>query len=148
MAKRVEDHAKWITKVLHTRHFDEKVTIGDGVLLLEVRTSRRAVDIYSKQTNYHQKFWGEIIFFLALAKPFLYTRRGNDFDQTEMEQVRTTASMCIPYIATMRPDDMNRCICALRRRPSCTAAEAMSMSGGDCERVRSSGTHPRATGNS
>ncbi|CAN6807557.1 unnamed protein product [Brassica oleracea] len=25
-----------------------------------------------------------------------------------MEQVRTTASMCIPYIATMRPDDMNR----------------------------------------
>ncbi|CAN6981322.1 unnamed protein product [Brassica oleracea var. botrytis] len=25
-----------------------------------------------------------------------------------MERVRTTTSMCIPHIATMRPDDMNR----------------------------------------
>ncbi|KAL0845603.1 hypothetical protein Bca101_018849 [Brassica carinata] len=25
-----------------------------------------------------------------------------------MERLRTTASMCIPHIATMRPDDMNR----------------------------------------
>ncbi|CAN6827320.1 unnamed protein product [Brassica oleracea var. botrytis] len=25
-----------------------------------------------------------------------------------MERVRTTALMCIPHIATMRPDDMNR----------------------------------------
>lgn len=28
---------------------DEKVAIGDGVLLLEVRTSRRAVDTASRQ---------------------------------------------------------------------------------------------------
>nr|VDC77252.1 unnamed protein product [Brassica rapa] len=25
-----------------------------------------------------------------------------------MERVRTTASMCIPHIATMQPNDMNR----------------------------------------
>ncbi|KAG2273745.1 hypothetical protein Bca4012_046002 [Brassica carinata] len=32
---------------------------------------------------------------------------GNEFDQTEMKRVMTTASMCTPHIATMRPD-MNR----------------------------------------
>ncbi|KAH0894937.1 hypothetical protein HID58_057366 [Brassica napus] len=56
-----------------------KVALGDGVLLLEVRTSRRAVDTASRQ--------------IIIKK---------------MERVRTTALMCIPHIATMRPDDMNR----------------------------------------
>ncbi|CAH2073229.1 unnamed protein product [Thlaspi arvense] len=81
---------------------DEKIDVfAFGVLLLEIITSRRAVDTASRQS------------IVAWAKPFLEKnsvedivdpRLGKEFDQTEMKRVMLTASMCIHHIATMRPD--------------------------------------------
>ncbi|KAH0940172.1 hypothetical protein HID58_007633, partial [Brassica napus] len=41
------------------------------------------------------------------AKDIVNPWQGKEFDQTEIKQVMTTASMYIHHIATMRPD-MNR----------------------------------------
>ncbi|ESQ41003.1 hypothetical protein EUTSA_v10013425mg [Eutrema salsugineum] len=90
---------------------DEKIDVfAFGVLLLEIITSRRAVDTASRQS------------IVAWAKPFLEKnsvedivdpRLGNEFDPTEMQRVMLTASMCIHHIATMRPD-MTRLVQLLR----------------------------------
>ncbi|CAF1787864.1 hypothetical protein YC2023_120236 [Brassica napus] len=90
---------------------DEKIDVfAFGVLLLEIITSRRAVDTASRQS------------IVAWAKPFLEKnsvedivdpRLGNEFDPTEMKRVMLTASMCIHHIATMRPD-MTRVVQLLR----------------------------------
>ncbi|XP_023635961.1 receptor-like cytosolic serine/threonine-protein kinase RBK1 isoform X2 [Capsella rubella] len=81
---------------------DEKIDVfAFGVLLLEIITSRRAVDTASRQS------------IVAWAKPFLEKnsmedivdpRLGNEFDPTEMQRVMLAASMCIHHIAAMRPD--------------------------------------------
>ncbi|XP_010491725.1 PREDICTED: receptor-like cytosolic serine/threonine-protein kinase RBK1 [Camelina sativa] len=90
---------------------DEKIDVfAFGVLLLEIITSRRAVDTASRQS------------IVAWAKPFLEKnsmedivdpRLGNEFDPTEMQRVMLTASMCIHHIAAMRPD-MTRLVQLLR----------------------------------
>ncbi|XP_048598383.1 receptor-like cytosolic serine/threonine-protein kinase RBK1 isoform X1 [Brassica napus] len=94
---------------------DEKIDVfAFGVLLLEIITSRRAVDTASRQS------------IVAWAKPFLEKnsvedivdpRLGNEFDPTEMKRVMLTASMCIHHIATMRPD-MTRVVQLLRGEDS------------------------------
>ncbi|KAF3524822.1 hypothetical protein F2Q69_00048866 [Brassica cretica] len=43
----------------------------------------------------------------AISEGVLFLELGNEFVQTEMKRVMTTASMCTPHIATMRPE-MNR----------------------------------------
>ncbi|KAG5388465.1 hypothetical protein IGI04_030006 [Brassica rapa subsp. trilocularis] len=100
-------------------------------VLLDIITSRRAVDTASRQSivalvivTYlrlyleSSKVLGDIIVYLyrfgnTHAKPFpdknsvkdmVNPWLGNEFDQTEIKQVMTTASMCIYHIATMRPD--------------------------------------------
>ncbi|CAN8256712.1 unnamed protein product [Cochlearia groenlandica] len=90
---------------------DEKIDVfAFGVLLLEIITSRRAVDTASRQS------------IVAWAKPLLERnhiveivdpRLGSDFDETEMKRVMLTASMCIHHIATMRPN-MTRVVQLLR----------------------------------
>ncbi|KAL1209022.1 Receptor-like cytosolic serine/threonine-protein kinase RBK1 [Cardamine amara subsp. amara] len=90
---------------------DEKIDVfAFGVLLLEIITSRRAVDTASRQS------------LVAWAKPFLEKnsmedildpRLGNEFEPTEMKRVMLTASMCIHHIAAMRPD-MTRLVQLLR----------------------------------
>ncbi|KFK25325.1 hypothetical protein AALP_AA8G098100 [Arabis alpina] len=90
---------------------DEKIDVfAFGVLLLEIITSRRAVDTASRQS------------IVAWAKPFLDKnsvedivdpRLGNEFDRTEMKRVMLTASMCIHHIAKMRPN-MTRLVQLLR----------------------------------
>ncbi|CAN7122081.1 unnamed protein product [Brassica rapa subsp. narinosa] len=109
-------------------------------VLLDIITSRRAVDTASRQSivalvivTYlrlyleSSKVLGDIIVYLYrfgnthaklfpdknsvkdMVNPWL----GNEFDQTEIKQVMTTASMCIYHIATMRPD-INRLVQLLR----------------------------------
>ncbi|WZY79466.1 hypothetical protein YC2023_025850 [Brassica napus] len=78
MAGRVEDHAKWITKIFHSAM----------CLPLPFLDKKSAKDIVNP--------W-----------------QGKEFDQTEIKQVMTTASMYIHHIATMRPD-MNR-VCYLNQ---------------------------------
>ncbi|AED91559.1 putative receptor-like cytosolic serine/threonine-protein kinase RBK1 RLK-Pelle-RLCK-VI family [Arabidopsis thaliana] len=90
---------------------DEKIDVfAFGVLLLEIITSRRAVDTASRQS------------IVAWAKPFLEKnsmedivdpRLGNMFNPTEMQRVMLTASMCVHHIAAMRPD-MTRLVQLLR----------------------------------
>ncbi|CAA7027202.1 unnamed protein product [Microthlaspi erraticum] len=90
---------------------DEKIDVfAFGVLLLEIITSRRAVDTASRQS------------IVAWAKPYLEKnsmeeivdhRLGNEYCPTEMQRVMLTASMCIQHIATLRPD-MTRLVQLLR----------------------------------
>ncbi|CAN7038609.1 unnamed protein product [Brassica rapa subsp. trilocularis] len=117
-------------------------------VLLDIITSRRAVDTASRQSivalvivTYlrlyleSSKVLGDIIVYLYrfgnthaklfpdknsvkdMVNPWL----GNEFDQTEIKQVMTTASMCIYHIATMRPDINRRfrvdCLAELQQKP-------------------------------
>ncbi|CAG7889972.1 unnamed protein product [Brassica rapa] len=47
-----------------------------------------------------------------------------------MERVRTTASMCIPHIATMQPNDMNR-VCYINQTFSQTPIFCTAVRGED-----------------
>ncbi|CAF1708905.1 unnamed protein product [Brassica oleracea] len=107
MAGRVEDHAKWITKIFHTRHCCEK---GDVFALGPFLDKKSAKDI---------------------VNPWL----GKELDQTEIKQVMTTASMYVHHIATMRPD-MNRIAVSCEgERTSCRREDASS-NPGDIESVK------------
>ncbi|KAK8264094.1 hypothetical protein V6Z12_D12G085300 [Gossypium hirsutum] len=94
---------------------DEKTDVfAFGVLLLEILTGRRAVDLSRQSLMSHD-----------LVKELVDPRLEDDYDQTQVKRAMLTASMCINHLANLRPS-MTRVVELLKNEDGAVESQQKS----------------------
>ncbi|PPD66606.1 hypothetical protein GOBAR_DD36516 [Gossypium barbadense] len=101
---------------------DEKTDVfAFGVLLLEILTGRRAVDL-SRQSL---MIWGKPLLESNKVKELVDPRLEDDYDQTQVKRAMLTASMCINHLANLRPS-MTRVVELLKNEDGAVESQQKS----------------------
>ncbi|XP_016734915.1 receptor-like cytosolic serine/threonine-protein kinase RBK1 [Gossypium hirsutum] len=101
---------------------DEKTDVfAFGVLLLEILTGRRAVDL-SRQSLMSQ---GKPLLESNKVKELVDPRLEDDYDQTQVKRAMLTASMCINHLANLRPS-MTRVVELLKNEDGAVESQQKS----------------------
>ncbi|MBA0620383.1 hypothetical protein Godav_006104, partial [Gossypium davidsonii] len=104
---------------------DEKTDVfAFGVLLLEILTGRRAVDL-SRQSL---MIWGKPLLESNKVKELVDPRLEDDYDQTQVKRAMLTASMCINHLANLRPS-MTRVVELLKNEDGAVESQQKSCGG-------------------
>ncbi|KAK5775657.1 receptor-like cytosolic serine/threonine-protein kinase RBK1 [Gossypium arboreum] len=104
---------------------DEKTDVfAFGVLLLEILTGRRAVDL-SRQSL---MIWGKPLLESNQVKELVDPRLEDDYDQTQVKRAMLTASMCINHLANLRPS-MTRVVELLKNEDGAVESQQKSCGG-------------------